>query len=488
MSSPSARRLITITVTILLLAASVADAAPRKRSFFQRVKGSVARVFRSQPKVIPRASDVRIKLPDNHLAGKDALTFVSQRLEKSLPQKSLDNHVTRLRHRKLSVAFKASGGKLRKLDLQRLVAADSAQALRGVLTEIEAKPTGTWMTHLGRKYNNLKASSAAGDRALAEGVLAVYRKVEQQGGGDAVTANKVKKEFVERFSAKLLKRYERVTTSRYLPRTLPGLPTSEDRAVMKLVKDAGTRGNTQRQLSYLERQAARLRGSLDQADRALGDKLVAYLKSYKQPWSEAFLTARMRKFGGGESPVSWDLTTGVEYKGQVNAQRRTAMKRTLNEAWTIIRGVVHPDILRKLPAVTVVVEESRSRAVHSGHQIKLGPKSNLKTVLHEFGHHIEDFAGVKPLAAAQAMRQQRAYTTRLEPLKDIIKGSTYNTKEKGYRGGYADGFMSKHYSGGYTEILSMGLQAFRTPAEAVKLFNKDGDMMLKLLMAIQNKP
>ncbi len=34
----------------------------------------------------------------------------------------------------------------------------------------------------------------------------------------------------------------------------------------------------------------------------------------------------------------------------------------------------------------------------------------------------------------------------------------------------------------------MGLQAFRTPAEAVKLFNKDGDMMLKLLMAIQNKP
>ena len=489
-------------VGILMSAPTPASAG--KGGWAGRVKDRIVRVFSSKAKtrVVPparmakkakpsRARDIKVSLPHKHVALDDGIKFLAARIKKELPAKKLDDHAARLRHRKLSVAFAKGNKALHKLDLAALVPADlagSLPALRATLQQLDLKPAATWMTGLGLKYNKLKSSESSADRTLARAVLAVYRHVEKSVDSPALKKQAVAEAFLQRLSAGLIRRAGRRSTANLLPADLPAFPSSDNKKITKLVKLAATRGSRQRQLSYLERQGARLRGSNDAAERALGQRLIKYLADYKAPWSEAWVQRAMKRFHGADSPLSWNLRSDVVYTGKVAAKYKDKLQTNLDMAWTIISAVVHPELLGRLPPVKVLVEHNRKRAAHNDKTIKLGPTSSLRAILHEFGHHIEDHGGPRPFSVAQGVREQRANTSVIEQLKKLLPKKKYKDGEKAYPGGFVTAYMGKHYSGGYTEIISMGLERFHDPKKVAELFASDGDMVLKVLGALQRKP
>ncbi len=491
---------LALPLLLAILLASDPVLAGERQGWARRLTNKVAGMFRPGKASAPRgkrvsrprrAGDVKVALPRNHVALEDGVKFLAARIKKELPEKKLQDHVVRLRHRKMSAAFGKLNKQLHRLDLEGIVQGGDAAVfteLKAVLEQVSARPAATWMTRLAIKYNQLKGTDQVKERKLAQGVLAVYRHMERKAGGAELKNSEIQQAWLKTFSGKLIQRAERRSAARLLPGELPALPASRHRKVSSLVKQARTHGGIRRQVSYLERQAAHLRGSRDEAERALGDRLVSYLAGYKASWSEAWLTSSMSRFQGTASPVTWNLNSDIQFKGKVSGTHQDRLKGDLAKAWKIIRGVVHPDILAKLPPVTVLVEHDRSRGAHNNDKIKLGPKSSLRTILHEFGHHIEDHAGVRPFAVAQSVRQQRANTNSLKSLNELVPGKNYKKDEKGYRGGFVAGYMGKHYSGGYTEIISMGLERFHSQKAARELFSQDGDMMLKVLTAIQNKP
>jgi hypothetical protein len=191
----------------------------------------------------------------------------------------------------------------------------------------------------------------------------------------------------------------------------------------------------------------------------------------------------------GKPSVSWNLHTNLVW--EVPPAQRGQADRNLHQAWTILTGLVSPSILRAMPAVKVQVTErfsTPSIVVDSstGERIlSILPTSSVKDILHEFGHLIEDHGSPQLFATMHSIRATRA-SGPLVPLGKLIPGTTYGPKQKALAGSFVQAYMGRHYGKhGFTEILSLGLERFHSPASAREFLRKDGDYVMRLLGAIQ---
>lgn len=103
-------------------------------------------------------------------------------------------------------------------------------------------------------------------------------------------------------------------------------------------------------------------------------------------------------------------------------------------------------------------------------KVRLTPNGDTATAAHELGHHIENtLPGAKE--AAQAFLQHRVGNEPLVPLQQVNPNGKYDADEKGRRDDFEKTFQGdtsrayyagKHYDGGDTEIISMGLELLYT--------------------------
>jgi len=268
--------------------------------------------------------------------------------------------------------------------------------------------------------------------------------------------------------------------------TLPKLPPAPP-LIAALVAEH-TRGRSPRaDLLRLERLAVELsKGPSTELFKAA--ELRTYLADYKRNWAAGWLNERLGQYRGSRA-VGWTLRSKVVFD-KIGSRRQQQMNRRLSKAWSIVRGLVAPEILERIPPVEIVVTESYAvpgilEYPDGRKAINLLPTSSVRDILHELGHLIEDYGTPELLARVHSIRVQRARGN-LIGLDQLLPGSSYRPQDKALAGAFIETYMGRHYHGrGFTEILSMGLERFHSKQSALTFFNQDGDYMLELVGALQ---
>lgn len=98
------------------------------------------------------------------------------------------------------------------------------------------------------------------------------------------------------------------------------------------------------------------------------------------------------------------------------------------------------------------------RAFARGHSVNLSKYDELKTVLHEYAHLIEN-RNDSVRKATTAWRDARTAGEELVRLKDLFPRSGYKANERTRADGFFSPYVGKVYPHGSTEVLSMGLEA-----------------------------
>lgn len=415
------------------------------------------------------------------LALRNGVDFIKAKVKESIPEK-LDQHAWFMRNKELSRAIHQEHGSLSGLDLKRRLPGLTAEAMSevlGHLKQIETNPSHLWMSRFVWVVNSYKHHEHGASKALRDLWWMLH---DEHGGKGGNSGSKMEEKYLKTLSARLIAHPER-KAARALPDSMPPLPRSRLQAIRRLVARARREGSLQRQLLFLETEAMKLRSSESDKRLALGKALTEYLAEYKKPWLNHWLIERLYQFHDQPEPRSWILTSHVEFnnihRSFSNSEKREVMKQ-LDQAWKIITNVIHPDLLKRLPEPIVLVESNRTREGHDGITLKLGPRSQVSDILHEFGHHLEGHAGVGLFALAQSMRQQRAFT------RGGLKPRANNAKEFVYSGSYHEEYAGRHYSWGPTEMVSKGLEKFSDLNSLREFFLQDGQHALRLIAALQH--
>jgi hypothetical protein len=349
-----------------------------------------------------------------------------------------------------------------------------------ILRSIEAhSPPLLWRSQIA----SYEPKNARVRKALAEVGAAIWNKAQQ-----TVTADMAKQHLLESFGSFVLAKMEAQLSSD-VPRELsvPRLPSSTVLFVRKISRLARSHGRPASQLLYLELQAARL-ASGDAKEQGRGKQLRQYLEQYKAPWIDAWLNRRTRQFRDDPRLVLSDKTVYVSGGRWNESAMRHNMDERLSTAWTYIRWLVHPAILKALPKVVVRIDATRTRAEYGPNEIRLGPECSVETIMHEFGHHIEANSELGILLAANVLRLQRASGAPMAKLAKLHPGSSYRDDERTIPGAFVDDYMGKVYSDGPTEILSMGLEKLTYDSSTRKFFMDDGHYAFALLHLLQTPP
>ncbi len=458
----------------------------------------------------------------------------------------MHRHAIHVRDREASLAFAAAAAAAARPRLVELLAPGLGQGqARELLSKITTQPAATWAASLRRAIQaQPKSAVAASLRPVLVGLLGpqtpgsgAYREIE------ARTST--------RLASWLMARAGRVD-ERLLPERMPLLPVCNDAGVQAMIEQAMQSTRTPRQLYlHLERQTALLRGSSREEDRTLAGRLGAYLGDYKASWAPAwleqrlgafrpsaaawkpkvlvsdllpmtgdaavqavidrgkrpkgtvkelhdFLQAQATRLAASQSAADRDLAGRLagylaeHEKGRIGSQEAATIQRRVDEAFAILARVVHPALLRRLPPVTVQL--TRAFAVpgvivpYTKATFAVRPESSVKDILHELGHMLEFFGGPRVQALSHALLVQRAFGTPSRPLSELLSGTSYTDAQRGWEGGFVAPYMGRHYSDGFTEVESMGVQSLTSRDAALELFQKDGYYVLGLLSTLQQPP
>lgn len=485
-------------VILALLAFAARPAEARLAGFFKRLVDRVAPKLKTRSSPTPQvpikpAPDITVEKLQPYQALVDAKKSVGNKL-----YTNVRDHVTRVHNRQLSYAMQRGGQRLTSLDLDRMLPNVSARTRKAIKSDLEAIERA----HLPRDwFGQLDQLASAKTKswsptAKAKGMLELKRQIEQIYGQGLPKADRAtyERDKLPKLSRWLLARHSSWSLHKLLPAELPALPASKTPFVQEMIKRARTHGPIQKQLAYLDRQLAQLAGTLGNGDNWVA--LKDYLRSYKEGWSRDWLRQRLTKFSDTPAPVSWDLKSNVTFEPGVDSATQTRIKARLDEAWTAVRGVVHPEILKILPAVKVHVSTACDRANHSGTTITLDQYDGVGTILHEFGHHIEDHGGKRIYFAALGLRADRSFgsgTMKLQELaRDIARAGKgyriYKPNEVAYVGDYFNEYIGKQYGLGATEVISVGLEMLGHLENARLMYAADGNYTSTLLHVLQQPP
>ncbi|PIE19924.1 MAG: hypothetical protein CSA65_00310 [Proteobacteria bacterium] len=419
-----------------------------------------------------------------------SLTTLRQRINLELGTDRIVAHVQHIGRRKASLAFAKTGGKPQRLDLQRLLPQIAAPLQRRVtheLAKLSQKPAATWLNSLQKTITHTQNAE------LRTALTACANEMERLGsaGRPADWQAQEQARFEKRFARKLL-RHQSGSTAWLLPQEgLPALPASTNPQVVAELKKLPPRASNAMKVARLERVAATLLGSAKAKDQRRGKAVRSYLASYKRDsWVDAFLDKQLSRFSK-ETGMPWKLGDNVSWQYGVSAADKRVMRQRLTKAWSIARGAVHPDLLAWTLAVKVEVDPNASGASHQGDTIRLRPDSSVKDILHELGHHIEDYGGLRTIAGAHGILDRRAFGGAMKPITEIDPTGTFGSYAPGtlaHAGAFERPYMGKVYQNGSTEVMSVALEKLADRQAAKQFFKRDGDHFLQMLNAMQRKP
>jgi hypothetical protein len=420
----------------------------------------------------------------------DAAQFLGERFAKLNP-KVVSVEVDRVRNRRASLAIQETYGQFSAYDLrwvEHQYSRKHREDVRIALAEIETHPVESWMPRLASLANKTRGWN--GSRYNVYGAI-WWKIVRQFGESHKTNENVIRREYLQQKGAELLRHKYGRALEQILPRNLPPLPRANGRFLRRLLGEAKKLDGRQKQLLFLEERLVKLRASGSEDRRKNAEELGKYLSVYKGTWIDKMVNYRFRKFARKPAVLDWNLKANLRFVNQ--GRRKMTQKgyvqtrQRLDEAWAILLRVVHPQILARLPEVTVVVESDRKRASHNETTIRLSPDSTVATILHEFGHHIEDHSGARIFGAVHALRTELAFNREApRKLNELVPKGNYRDNEKAYPGAFASPYQGKIYEKGYTEILSMGLENFADKAGLRRFLLEDGQYALLTMAAIQN--
>ena len=288
--------------------------------------------------------------------------------------------------------------------------------------------------------------------------------------------------------------YTRVDRS-IMPDALPPLPRPADPTVATGLAKALGRRSTANQLAEVLATAGALRGRVDAAGADLAARVERYVADYvRVHWGRReftqWLRGRLKHFDPNNIELV-RLSRPKLKKGQhVDRAARARLNRRINQAKRIIARVVHPDLLRALPPAEVVVdvEAKGGRYRRKRNRITLRPDSKLRTILHEFGHHIEWNAGLGPFAMARGLIAKRAQSSDETTLGELDPERENQRDKPAFEASLVRAYAARRYAHGGTEVVSVGMEYLASTKRARALFKKDPEHLLLLLSRLQAKP
>lgn len=103
--------------------------------------------------------------------------------------------------------------------------------------------------------------------------------------------------------------------------------------------------------------------------------------------------------------------------------------------------------------------------------INVGKSEEDNIIFHEVGHHLE-YSYPEIQKSANEFLQKRS-TGQVQTLRKITKSKSFRTDEIAIIDKFIDPYVGKIYKGGATEVVSMGLERFCTPAAMKKFKDRD---------------
>lgn len=414
----------------------------------------------------------------------DSLGFIKTRVINTLSHERIDRHLKHLEQKRFGRNYQKRYQSLNQLNFASWLNTYNANTkvqLREIVRRIDKRSATLWFKELA------KAESLALDPNLRSALSQCQIELRLSAPAQS-SFEQQKNTYLQGISKKILKHQSR-SRARVLPKRLPLLPHSQDPLLKRIliqVKRAkrGKRPTASKQLARLERMAALYSGSPRALNKAIS--IRNYLNRYKESWASNWIESLYHRYPNNER-LSWSLEANKEFVNGISTEEQTTMNHRINEAWSIVRGLVDPKLLNRLPQTRVVVDKLAQGASHGGVNIILTANSSVKDILHEIGHHIEDFGGIKPFSTAHVLLTHRSFGNALKPLREIDPNGRYLERAMGYKGGFIKPYMGKRYPDGSTELLSTSLESFATKKDALEFFRKDGDHFLRLVQILQRR-
>jgi len=186
-----------------------------------------------------------------------------------------------------------------------------------------------------------------------------------------------------------------------------------------------------------------------------------------------------------ESPVSQEEAEAWASMQQISPTAMNRLRRQGYQAPQLRRDLAEYYQLTqgRLDKVTISSDGSERAHAYIGRSEIMVDGDFDKTVLwHELSHLLEADPAIKALS--NDFVKTRGTTGEPEPLQDITDNRRYRPSEQAIRDKFFDPYVGKVYDGGYTEVISMGMQQLTDPERMYALFNADRemfDMMIGLL-------
>jgi hypothetical protein len=185
--------------------------------------------------------------------------------------------------------------------------------------------------------------------------------------------------------------------------------------------------------------------------------------------NKAFAELRGKMLARGDSSLALDIASKVA----IDADQQLDTGTIQDELATLNR--ISGNRVRRLQKVWQDPQHERAYVEDEKGIINVGkgePRPESRVLWHEFGHLIEvENPSIK--AAANDFIQQRRDGSPPKKLNKIVPGAGYEDDEKAYTGDFYHPYLGKFYKDGGTEVISMGLESFRSPQAMRQLYRED---------------
>ena len=185
--------------------------------------------------------------------------------------------------------------------------------------------------------------------------------------------------------------------------------------------------------------------------------------------TRAFSALRHKMLSGGDESMAIDIISRVV----INADQLIDTGSIRDDLVSLSR--ISGNRVQRLKKVWQDPQHERAYVEDEKGIINVGkgdPKPEARVLWHEFGHLVEvENPSIK--AAANDFIQQRRDGSPPKKLNQIDPDAGYEDDEKAYTGNFYHPYLGKFYKDGGTEVISMGLEGFRSPRAMRQLYQED---------------